>query len=264
VTINIESHGEDTSIREVPFWQILDTKVDDGVFFVERHCAEDFEIRAVGLVNGRLIAGKKNGEIVKRGPLAFDEEGLACYDSELCGKSVNEYDRLFLGNYQMFLAWGRAHEELIESVRSIVFKENKKIRQLYAEFKANELPRMVAQAKDRIKIAEYSDIEPSYADQRLVEAASRAKRVHEYTSRKDESGLFRLWYVDYIKSKGYEKKLKETYLLYETDIKEILPAEIDSLKRNGFRMSRRAEIPGELMKLREKMPIWASRMGESI
>ncbi len=123
---------------------------------------------------------------------------------------------------------------------------------------------MVAQAKDRIKIAEYSDIEPSYADERLVEAASRAKRVHEYTSRKDESGLFRLWYVDYIKSKGYEKKLKETYLLYETDINGILAAEIDSLKRNGFRMSRRAEIPGELRKLREKMPIYASRTGESI
>ena len=153
---------------------------------------------------------------------------------------MNEYDQLFLGNYQMFLAWGRAHEELIESVRSIVFKENKKIRQLYTEFKANELPRMVAQAKDRIKIAEYSDTEPGYADQRLVEAASRAKRVHEYTSRKDESGLFCLWYVDYIKSKGYEKKLKETYLLYKTDIKEILAAEIDLLKRNGFRMRRRA------------------------
>jgi hypothetical protein len=94
VTIDIQSHGEDTSIREVSFRQILDTKVEDGVFYVERHCGEGFEIRAVGLVKGRLIAGKTNGEIVKRGPLAFDEKGLACYDSEFCGKSVNEYDRL--------------------------------------------------------------------------------------------------------------------------------------------------------------------------
>lgn len=262
--INIQSPGEDASIREVPFWQILDTKVDDGVFFVGRHCAENFEIRAVGLVKDRLIAGKKTGEIVKRGPLVLDEEGLACYDSELWGKSVKEYDQLFLGNYEMFLAWGRAHQTLIESVRSIVFKENKKLGQLYTEFKANMLPRMVAEAKDRIKIAEYSDTKPSYADQRLVEAASKAERVHEYTSRKDESDLFRFWYVDYIKSKGYEKKLKETYFLYEMDINRILAAEIDSLKRNGFRMIRRTEISTELRKLQEKMSIWASRTGQSI
>lgn len=151
----------------------------------------------------------------------------------------------------MFQAWGRAHEELIESVRQILLKRNKKIRELYTEFKSNELPRMVAQAKDRIKIDEYSGMQPSYADQRLIEAASKAKRVHEYTSRKDD--LFRLWYVNYMKSKGYEKKLEETYVLYKTDIKEILVAEIDSLKRNGFRMKRRPEIPGELRKLGEKI-----------
>ena len=253
MTINIQSMCEDTSICEVPFRQILDTKVDDGVFSVERHCAENFEIRAVGLVNGRLIAGKKNGEIVKRGPLAFDEEGLACYDSKFRGKAVREYDRLFLGNYQMFLAWARAHEALIESARPVLLRKNKKIRQLYREFKANMLPRIVAEANERMKIAEYSDTEPSYADQRLVGAASIANRVHGHTSRKDESDLFRLWYVDYIKSNGYEKKLKETYILYETDIKEILTAEIDSLKRNGFRMIRRAEIPRELRKLGEKI-----------
>lgn len=250
MTINIRSHGEDTSIREVPFRQILDTKVDDGVFFVERYCAENFEIRAIGLVNGRLIAGKKNGEIVKRGTLAFDEEGLACYDSEFCVKSVKEYDRLFLGNYQMFQAWGRAHETLIESFRPILLKQNKKIKQLYTEFKVNMMPRMVTEAKERMKFAEYSDTEPSYSDQRLVEAASKAKRVH---TRKDDSDLFRLWYVDYIKSKGYEKKLKETYSLYNTDIKEILAAEIDSLKQNGFRMIQRVEIPRELRKLGEKI-----------
>jgi hypothetical protein len=60
--------------------------------------------------------------------------------------------------------------------------------------------------------------------------------------------LFRLWYVDY-RSNGYEMKLKETYILYETDINGILAAEIDSLKRNGFRMRGRAEIPTELKKL---------------
>jgi len=253
MAINIRSHIEDTTIREVSFRQILNTKVDDGVFFVDRQCDEGFEIRAVGLVKGHLIVGKKNGEIVKRGLLAFDEEGLACYDSEFCGRSAKEYDRLFLGNYQMFQAWARTHETLIESIRPILLKKNKKIRQIYTEFKANELPRMVVQAKDRLKIDEYSGTEPTYADQRLVEAASKVKRVHGHTSGKDESDLFRLWYVDYIKSKGYEKKLKDTYRLYKTDIKEILAAEIDSLERNGLRMRRRAEIPRELRRLGEKM-----------
>ena len=176
---------------------------------------------------------------------------------------MNEYDRLFLGNYQMFLAWGRADEALIESVRPILLKQSKKINQLYMEFKANDLHRMVAQAKDRMKIDEYSDTQPSYADQRLVEAASKAKRVHGRIC-KDESDLFRLWYVDYIKSKGYEKKLKETYLLYKKDIKKILATHIDSLRRNGFRMRRRAEIPGELRKLQEKMHFWTSRTGEPL
>ena len=34
--------------------------------------------------------------------------------------------------------------------------------------------------------------------------------------------------MGYIKSKGYERKLKGTYVLYKTDIKKILVAEIDS------------------------------------
>jgi len=239
-------------IREVAFWEMLNTEVDDGVFFVERHCCTDFEIRAVGVVKGSLIAGRKSREMVRRGPLTFDEKGLPCYSSEFCGESVNEYDRLFLGNYHMFLAWGRKHEELMESVRPIALKENEKIRQLYAEFKTTKLHGMVAQAKERIKIAEYSDTEPNYADELLVEAASKAERSHKHTSRKDESNLFRLWYVDYIRSKGYEKKLRETYRLYETDIKEYLADEINSLKRNGFRMIKRSKMPKELKKLKAK------------
>jgi len=251
-SINIQSRGEITTINEVPHLQLLKTQVEDGVFFVDRCCTRNFEIRAVGLVKGRLIAGKKTGEIVKRGSLAFDEDGLACYDSEFCGKRVKEYDRLFLGNYQMFQAWGRRHEALIESIRPILLGKNRRIRQLYTEYKTKNFPRIVAEAEGRMKIAEYSNIEPCYEDRCLVEAASKTSRVRGHM-RKDDSDLFRLWYVDYIKSKGYEKKLKDTCTLYETDIKKILSMEINLLKRNGFRMIRKPKIPKELKKLEGKV-----------
>ncbi len=244
-------------IREVPFWEVLGTKVEDGVFYVEGGCGTDFEIGAVGLVEGGLVAGKKKGETVRRGPIAFDEQGLACYDSEICGKSVKEYDLLFFDTYQRGFAggmgWFGAHRELIESVRLIALKENEKVRRPYGEFKTGKLPGMVALAEDRIKTAEYSGTEPSYSDEHLVEAASKAKRVHEYTTRKDESELFRIWYVKYLKSMGYEKKVQETYRLYKLiDYQQYLASEINSLKKNGFRMVSRSQIPHELSTLRRK------------
>jgi len=245
---------EAPSIREMAFQEILKTRVDDGVFCLEESgcCSASCEIRAVGLLNGELIAAKKTWELIRRGALAIDEEGLPCYDSESCGKNVKEYDEAFLGNYQWAMAMGRMHQTLIETIQALVLKENQEVKKRYTDFKNIELPRKLAEAKNRLKLAEYAGKEPNYADEQLIEAANRAERIHKHTTRKDKSELFRIWYVDYIKSKGYEKKIKETHQLYKFDVEKYLSSEISQLKRSGFRMIRKSQMPNELESLHSR------------
>jgi len=224
-------------IIEVDFNELVKTRAADGVFYVEKCPCGGFEIRAVGLVNGRILVGHRRSEVMRGAP-TVDEEGLPYYDSRIHQEHVRQYDPAFLGNYQMVMAWGRVHEQLIKSVRPLALS-NKQLRMLYTNFKATKLPCLVAEAEDRVKIAHYSGTEPNYKDERLVESA------HETGG----ASLFRAWYVDYMKTKGYEKKIREAHRVIEKAFKESLTAESSSLTQKGFRLVRRTQMHQEFGRL---------------
>lgn len=243
----------DVRIDEVSFSEILATRVDDGVFCADAsgfYYSYHYELKAVGLVKGRLIVGKKTGTLSQRSSIEFDEEGLPYYELEYCGRKLRDYDRDFLGNWSWAASVGQVHQRLIRSIQTRAL-QNEQIRRRYEEFKSEK---RVADAKQRLKVAEYAGTEPEYEDEILVEAA---ERKHQRVN----AEAFNFFYVQYMRSKGYEKKVREYLEQFERiDWKQHLAFEISTLERNGFQQI----CPGSMEKHIRRLSDRASQLHESV
>jgi len=89
-----------------------------------------------------------------------------------------------------------------------------------------------------------------------LKVSSIREAFHEVLDTRVDDGIFCLeesgWYVDYTKSKEYGKRIKETQQLYKFDVKKCLRSEISQLKRSGFRMIRKSQMPNELETLQSR------------
>jgi hypothetical protein len=249
----VVSPKRDVRVDEVSFDELLATRVDDGVLCADAsgfYYSYDYELRAVGLVKGRLIAGKKTGTLSERGGIEFDEDGCPYYELEYCGQKLRDYDPDFLGNWSWAASMGKVHQSLIRSIQTRAL-QNEQIRPHWEDFRSEK---RVADAKQRLKLAEYAGKEPEYEDEILVEAA---ERKHQRVN----AEAFDFFYVQYMKSKGYEKKVREYLNQFERiDWKQHLEFEISTLERNGFRQISPRSMEKHIRRLRDR----AAQLRESV